>query len=567
MIPVRAAVERNTRNAAEGNQMSSLHFMRSANIWRFLAAALTGFLLACSFPMPPLISSLHGATAAWLALVPIIILVCLTPPGKSFLWCFASGLLFWLITVSWLLRLSNTWGSPILVFLGWIAVSAYCAVYIGFFGFISSGIYRFLKQKNRFLATVLFMFLLPVVWVGLEYIRSILFTGFPWNTLGVSQYENLALIQIAQLGGVYAVSAILVLINTSLALTAVSVVVESRQRNRRRRLHYELMIGLLSLAICWTWGVRKVRSLAVLEKDGRNVVIGTVQPGTQQRIKWSDIDNDAIYDTLETQSRLVSMGKPDLILWPETAIPAMLRYNSRAQSFVANITTSGIPVLVGSMDCDIDGENITYFNSSFLVDSSGKIQGEYRKQHLVPFGEYLPLENQISLIKRLAPLGFSCSPGKVETIFSLPSADMIRFSVLICFEDIHSYLARAFVINGARYLVNQTNDAWFEDSAAAMQHMAHCVFRSIENRVPVVRSANTGVTCFIDRLGRVLSILQDSKGNTNFKGFKISNISAPADNMSLTVYTRYGDWIFAIPSAIMILLLLGFGMFLKRKQR
>jgi len=519
--------------------------------------------------LPPLIASLHGASAAWLALVPLLILSSTTAPGRSFSWCFVSGFFFWLTSLSWLLRLSSTWGSPPLVVLGWVAVSAYCAVYIGLFGFIASGLCRYLWRMNRIAANLLLILTLPIVWVGLEYLRSVLLTGFPWNALGVSQYGNVALIQLAEWGGVYAVSALIALVNVSLALTALRFTAERRQTNRRRRLHFELMLGLLVLALCWTSGVRRARSFAQLEKTGTAVVLGAVQPGIRQKMKWSEEDDEEIYNALRTQTELVSMGKPDLILWPETAIPALLRLDSAAQSFVADLTVAGSPLLVGSMDCDVADGETTYFNSSFLIDCGGGIGGEYRKQHLVPFGEFLPFENQIALIKRLAPLGFSCAPGGVETVFELPIfsgrsvgaegesavvSRLIGFSVLICFEDIHSYLARAFVGNGARLLINQTNDAWFEDSAGSMQHMAHCVFRGVENRVPVARCANTGVTCFIDRLGRIVSILRDHAGNTCFRGFKVSSLRVPSADMPLTFYTKWGDSVFALPCGVLTVL-------------
>jgi apolipoprotein N-acyltransferase len=188
------------------------------------------------------------------------------------------------------------------------------------------------------------------------------------------------------------------------------------------------------------------------------------------------------------------------------------------------------------------------FNSSILVGADGREGGQYNKRHLVLFGERLPFEDVFPFIQRLAPLGFSCAPGQTSTVFRL-SKPAVTFSSLICFEDTIALLARESVKNGARLLINQTNDAWFDGSSAAVQHMAHCVFRCIENRVPAVRSANTGVTCFIDALGRI-EFFEDKGRKTCFRGFAVGGVNVPPRNMALTFYTRNGDIPFAIPCGI-----------------
>jgi apolipoprotein N-acyltransferase len=143
-------------------------------------------------------------------------------------------------------------------------------------------------------------------------------------------------------------------------------------------------------------------------------------------------------------------------------------------------------------------------------------------------------------MKAMTPIQESFNEGKTGTVFRLVSPDT-AFSVLICFEDTIAKLARKMVRNGARMLVNQTNDAWFDPSSASRQHMAHCVFRCVENGVPAVRSANSGVTCHIDRRGQVIDILDDGEGHTLTHGFSTVEVMVAGADMPLTWYTRHGD--------------------------
>ena len=179
----------------------------------------------------------------------------------------------------------------------------------------------------------------------------------------------------------------------------------------------------------------------------------------------------------------------------------------------------------------------------------------YDKRHLVVFGEYIPLQPYVPFIKALTPISESFSPGSTSTVFCLERPP-VRFSVLICFEDTVARLARDSVRNGARLLVNQTNDAWFDPSSASRQHMIQCVFRCVENGVPAVRCANTGVSCTIDRLGRIRDVLDDGAGHVSVMGFRWSRVDVPGAAMPLTFYTRHGD-VFAQACLVLGLIAIG----------
>ena len=451
--------------------------------------------------------------------------------------------------------------------LAWVALAAYCGLYIGLFSFLLSSVFSTRsKQDGVSRAVLLFrsmmlVLLAPILWVGCEYLRAILFTGFPWNPLGVSQYRNIAVIQLAAWGGVYAVSGIVVLLNAAIAMTILRIATEMRSRERRRRIHFELMIGLALVAICWSQGVRTIRRADARPADTQPIRIAAVQPQIRQVRKWSDDQRSSIYRALQEQSELAAMSRPDLIVWPETAIPDLIRIDAAAQDIVSSLLTNGTMLLVGGMDFEEWDESVAYYNASFLMAESGGIVGCYRKRHLVPFGEYVPFENHIALVKRLVPLGFSCTPGEGSELMTLPSRNTtsrgaLPFGVLICFEDIFPYLARHDVRRGARFLVNQTNDAWFEDSAASQQHMANAVFRAIENRVALVRCANTGVTCFVDPFGRILEMLIGDDGRTDMRGFAVAEVHVAEAGPPRTPYTRFGDWLFARPCAMVSTVLL-----------
>jgi apolipoprotein N-acyltransferase len=208
---------------------------------------------------------------------------------------------------------------------------------------------------------------------------------------------------------------------------------------------------------------------------------------------------------------------------------------------VDGLARMGAPILVGSMDSEtLVDRKPRYYNSSFLFDTNGVIIEEYDKCHLVLFGEYVPFHEVVDIVNAMTPVMESFSPGKTNTVFRVPQIGA-PFSSLICFEDTMPYLARRSVRNGARLLINQTNDAWFDPSAASRQHMILSVFRTVENRVPMVRSANTGYSCHIRATGEIHQQLAGESGRHDGPGFQLVTVRVPPDDASPTFYTRYGD--------------------------
>ena len=232
---------------------------------------------------------------------------------------------------------------------------------------------------------------------------------------------------------------------------------------------------------------------------------------------------------------------------------------------ISNLLVYGVPILVGSMDAEEFAYGTNYYNSSFLFTPDKSALQNYAKQHLVIFGEYIPMERILPFLKSLTPIDGSFTAGLTSTVFNLGRSHG-PFSVLICFEDTVPALARKAVWNGARLLINQTNDAWFDPSSASRQLMAHCVFRCVENRVAAVRATNTGVTCFIDRNGLVYGMLKPAKGHFPEPESIVKSVFIPGPDMPLTFYTKYGD-LFALTCAAVAITLFVAMILMSRRKR
>ena len=543
-----------------------------ATLARAVAAVGSGVLLWVSFP------PLEHSGAAWLALVPLILLTLVTPPRQAFAWGFLSGLVFWLATLVWFLRLTDSSGVPLaIVGLGWVALAAYCALYTGAFCAAVS-FWRRAWGFGEIWRSVVYVFGIPVLWVGFEYLRYNLFGGFAWNAVGVSQFRSYPILQIAEWGGAYLVSGVLLLLNASLAVTAARYA-KWPPFGQRYRPHPELFGALTVVCVCIVWGAGRCR--AYTSVDG-NALIATIQPNVTQVAKWTEEQASDTYeklDTLTTEAmafaEVFGKRRPDLVVWPETTTPDYVLESTQCLAFVTALAARGSPLLVGSVDYSGHAEDYQFYNNAVLFDTNGVVRDVYAKQHLVPFGEYIPMESWIPLLKRLAPLGWSCTPGTRSTVFHTGNG-LLAFSSLICFEDTVAGLSRCFVAQGARLLINQTNDAWFDNTIEARQHTSQFVFRCVENRVPAVRSANTGLTCFIDRNGRIYhGALQTEHGIAGASDgpaqalrptYDVSWVAVPGDAMPLTFYTRYGDRFFALPCAVLAALTLAVGLVAERRR-
>jgi apolipoprotein N-acyltransferase len=498
---------------------------RVKRILMYCGAILSGVLLMLAFPL------FERSELAWIALVPLWIACRHASPKRAVFLGWLCGVVFFAGSVHWLTNVS---------LLGCVGLVMYCSLYFMPFGAVVSwASHRF--GTERWYSNLLIMLMATATFVGFEYLRGVLFTGFAWNPLAVSQYRNLAVAQMAAWGGVAAVSALVVWMNAAISVTVIHYV--EHRRGLICRPHFELMAGFMLLALAMALGLRTLN--AGQESAGDPFTVALIQPAIPNLLgEWTEEQTETqtalIYERVGQLTKAAQAAAPlDLIIWSETVLPDFLRNSPRSNAFVRQFAEA-TPVLTGTMDYSFDPAGaVLYHNSSVLVGTNGVYLGKYDKQHLVIFGEYIPLHDQFPILTTMSPIKSSFTPGKGAA--RLVAAENVPpFSVLICFEDTVAPLARHAVNAGARWLVNQTNDAWF-DEAEAMQHMAQCVFRAIENRVPVVRCANNGVTCAIDSFGRVSALLRDQEGAIGHPDFLIADVR-PVTPM-WTLYKNWGDWL------------------------
>ena len=492
-------------------------------------ATLSAILLSLSFP------GYDIEALAWLSLLPLFLIIKGESARNTFLWCWSSGTLFFFITINWVIRTMNNYGGiPLWVsLLILLLLSLYLGLYFGVFGLLT----RYVTTKTRFPLPCV----APILWVSLEYVRTHLLTGFPWASLGYSQYKFLHLIQIADITSVLGVSFLVVAVNAALF--------EILSKGRRRNIisvSAVVFLFLLSLA----YGYHRLNRS--YENPERELSVAVLQGNIPQDLKWDrtfqrrTID---IYKRLTAESR---QRQADLILWPETAAPFFFQTPSTYRQELFNLAKEeNVFLLFGSPSYTTGADStLKLFNSAYLISPHGESLARYDKRHLVPFGEYVPLSKILFFIEKMVTGIGDFVPGNNYTLFRTPQA---RFGVVICFEVIFPDLVRHFVLNGAEVMATITNDAWFGKSAAPYQHFAMVVFRAVENRVYFARAANTGISGFISPKGETLEASQ------LFVEDALLQTISPSTTR--TIYTTYGDifaWICIFITGIVMILALFF---------
>ena len=458
---------------------------------------------------------------SWFAFVPVFFALKNTSKRLAFLILFVTGVIYWSGVIYWLAHVTLA---------GTIVLILYLALYFAAFGLI---IRRFTRNS-----TIFSLLFIPSVWVLLEYTRSYLLTGFPWALLGYSQYLNLPVIQLADITGVWGVSYLLVLVNVAM----VEIIWAARE-GMRSRLRSVIIILVSVLIAVFSYGYFKIYNLRPIVYD-LPLKVSVIQGNIPQELKWDERAMGSIVNKYSRMTEEAAKEKPDLIVWPEAASPGLFGQDDDVfDSFYALAKRIKVPILLGAVSRSKD----IFFNSALLVDQNGQIFGRYDKLHLVPFGEYIPLKKYLPFLETVVPIG-DIEKGRSYTVFKLPVTSYqlpVTFSVLICFEDLFPELSREFTKRGAGFLVNITNDAWYKLTAAPYQHLQASVFRAVENRRFLVRSANTGVSGFIAPSGKIISLAGDGSGKHIFvDGIDTQTIGV--FSVRPGIYTRYGDWFVSV---------------------
>lgn len=501
--------------------------------------------------------------------------------GEAFRIGYVSGLSFYLTCLYWLLNIPYRWhGIPFAPAAGWLALSGFMALFPAIWVWVLSGNPGGALKSNRgepsidapngseLLQTVDTLLTsswvqrsaralgAAALWVGLEMISARLFGGFPWNLLGDSQHHLVPLIQIASVTGVYGISFLIVWLSVALLTAGLMLV---RRPNNRAACLGELVVPMLVVAFVFNAGLRQIKN-AVPPTRVLNVTL--IQPSIPQTVIWDPSSEDARFQRMLNLCEKALTNRTDLLIWPESAIPKLLRYDKTTFEAVTGLARRHhVWMIVGADDAEpkrpraSGKQQADFYNSSFLISPEGRLLDTYRKRSLVIFGEYIPLSRWIPFFKWFTPIEGGFTPGDRSVQFVMDEAG-VQTSVLICFEDIFPQLARSDVRRGTDFLVNITNDGWFGHSAAQWQHAFSALPRTVENRRPLIRCTNNGLTCWIDAYGRVRDILRDPSGSVYGPGFVRFEMPLPAANQNLSFYTSHGDlfgWICVLAGAGLLL--------------
>lgn len=510
--------------------------MHSLPVRKIFLALLSGFLLTGAFPS----TGFHFI--AWFSLVPLLIAVKGESPFNAFKLGVFAGLAHYITLLYWIINVISTYGG-----LHWSAgvlilflLCLYLSLYTGAFSFLVT---NFIESRIK-------IFLFAGFWISLEYIRAVILTGFPWCLLGYSQFDQTLLIQIADITGVYGISFIISAANILIFI----LVSDFRKSPAKKYFFSEALLLAVTITLAVSYGSRRAREYSGADDEGRVLKISIIQGNIDQSVKWDEEYQESTINKYLSLTEKTYDFRPDIIIWPETSVPFFFQENNEYTGILYDIPQkSGAQFIFGSPSYSRKGKDISYLNSAFYISTGGNLRGQYDKVHLVPFGEYVPLKKILPFVHILVPAAGDFSPGKSPDPLLLNG---ISSGILICYEAIFPEISRELSEKGARVLINITNDAWFGLTSAPYQHLYMSVFRAVENRIPLVRSANTGFSGIISPDGTVKTAggLFTSESITG----EIRIYDRP-----LPFYSRFGD-VFVLFIFIICLIKTSFELFYRR---
>jgi len=488
-------------------------YFKPEKISEYALILLSSTLIILSFP------KVSWSFLAWIAFLPFLKALENKPAPRRFQLGYLTGILCSLGIFYWVTHSMRHYGnldtitSVSILFL----MVLYLGLYFGAFAWLW-GLY-----PPNGLFSLLWA---PATWIGLEFVRAHLLTGFPWALLGHSQYNNLPIIQMAEITGVYGISFLIILVNET--LYRIFLVDSPLQGLSRKWKECVFTIFLVSLTIVfgyWSLSLQKQK-----DQQASVLKVAIIQGNIDQSLKWNpefQEETIKIYNDLTLQALSKT---PDLVVWPETAVPFYFlnenRFTPRLFKLAQEIQSH---LLFGSPAFASRHGETQFYNRAYLLSPEGRLSF-YDKVHLVPFGEYIPLKRLLPFVGKLVQAIGDFSPGPGSYGLSHPKG---KLGVLICFETIFPELSRIFKKDDCRILVNMTNDAWFGKTSAPYQHLSMLTFRAIENRVWIARAANTGFSAFIDSTGRIVERVPLFQTGVIYATIPLRT--------EKTFYTRHGD--------------------------
>jgi apolipoprotein N-acyltransferase len=502
-------------------------------------------LLVLSFP------SFNCGFLAWIALIPLFVAIRDKGIIRSFFLSFLTGIVFFMGIFFWI--------NVIKGFTLWdfLLLGIYLGSYLGAFGILLI----FITRNTGFP----YVIVAPVIWVSFEYLRSHAgFLALPWALLGHSQYRYLPVIQISSFAGVYGVSFLIVTVNAAL-YEVISFFLTKQKAYIQKNpmpLKSTVLAGVMLLASL-AYGYAIISG----EQEETTIPVTVIQGNIPQDIKWKP---EVLRNNFEKQVQLTveasTEGPSSLVVWPESAVPGVLMHDMSVLKEISALSRDMKGGLIfGSSQRPKFGSKefnkIHLFNSANLISSAGVIANRYYKMHLLPFAEYLPMKGTFPWPARFVDNADNYITGSEYTLFDIKGA---KFGVPICWENIFPEVFRQFVKRGANFMVNITNEGWFQETAAPYQFVSMSVFRAVENHISVIRSANTGVSCFINPFGKIMGKVRKGDKDIFVEGYLTMPVPL---SYKRTFYSLHGD-VFAYTDIVFALLLtvLSFSMMISRKR-
>ena len=498
------------------------------------AGAVSALLLILSFP------NFEYSLLAWIALVPLLVAIAKRPsPLRAFILGWAVGSVFFYVTCYWLTYSMIHYGGlpTLLAYLLLIPGALVVGVFHGLFALLVA---LALQKWGR-----MAILLAPIFWTALEWVRLEV-TGQLWNALGYSQAFHNLVIEPASWGGVYAVSFLLVAINSAAALLIIS--------RTKLSIAAALVIGFN------VWFVIDSSKPSILDRRVEHpelaVKVVAVQPNVPMNLVKTAEETKALIErhvSLSTQG--LSMPSyaegPRIVIWPESPMNFTYSADKSFQQFVADFTRQNhTSLLFNSLE---PAPNDGSYNSAMLVNEEGRLISQYDKIRLMPFGEYVPLPQWLPGASLITAIVGEFTPGSNYTL--MPFGDR-KAGVFICIESAYPWIARRLAHDGANVLINISNDGYLGPTAVMRQHLANAIFRAVENGRPVLRVTNTGLSALITEHGHVHDLTEPFQADVRVWE---SHPGTPRD----TFYTRHGDLFVHICTVIS---LITFVALLRRKS-
>ena len=477
---------------------------------RLTLAIVSGVLFALAFP---------NAGIAWLifiALIPLFVALSRARHWREAVFLgWLSQFTAWLMMVPWVVRVMSHYGG--LPYVTGVLIFVAMSALLGLYGALFALVFWRIAPGERFARWLL----VPLAWAAVEYARTYLLTGFPWNLIAASIADYTPLLQFDRVAGPYALGALMLL-----PAVLVAWLITARPRGTAR--HFAIA-GVTIICFVW-WATGIVAAKMFVRPSGTPPArAALLQPNISQEMRWNNQNLIEIFQRMMSMTDAAVAGGAQVVIWPESTVPLSYASTDFYREAIESVSAArGVDIILGSVAED-EAKSNRIWNAAFLV-SGGRTIGHYDKIRLVPFGEYVPLRKLLFFAKKLVHEVGQFEFGTKDT----PLAGVHSYGPAICYEIVYPQIARTQVRHGADVLVTITNDAWYDGTSAPRQHLNQARLRAVETDRYLLRAGTTGISAFVDPSGRIVQELAMNRQGIIYADFQ--------PRKSTTPYVRFGDW-------------------------